>query len=170
MPDADALSILAEVAIGIAGFSGIVAVFGRRSSGHWSTAERVRLSGLLVQSFTALFFSVAPLILFSIPISEPTVWKSLSLLFTASRIQSLVAGIGVARRLLGLPAPDREVTLVLTWVMVAGDALVLAVLMVNALFWGVAWLYLSAICWSLAIAAILFARLVLLPVGRESAV
>ena len=40
----DALSTLAKVAIAIAGFSGIVSVFGRRSVGHGSVAERNRLS------------------------------------------------------------------------------------------------------------------------------
>jgi hypothetical protein len=53
----DTLSIFAEVAIALAGFSGIVIAFGRRSIGSLSTLEFRRLSNLFTLSGMALLFS-----------------------------------------------------------------------------------------------------------------
>ena len=60
MPDPDALRTFAELGIALAGFSGIVAVLGRRSQGQWSELERARLFALLSTSLGATFFSVLP--------------------------------------------------------------------------------------------------------------
>ncbi len=162
----NALSTLAEVAIAIAGFSGIVAVFGRRSSGHWSPAERDRLIGLLVMSFTALLFCVVPFVLLSIPVSESTCWRSLSLLLAISRIGSIRVVLRNALGALGTPRSEREVSLVLSGIFIIGDFLVFASLLANAFALGVVWPYLAAIIWTLTQAALLFARLVVAPIRR----
>lgn len=51
---------IAEVAIALAGFSGIVAVLGQRSSGEWSPTERLRLRLLLEASLLVVFLSFLP--------------------------------------------------------------------------------------------------------------
>ncbi len=169
MAYADALSTLAEVAIAIAGFSGIVAVFGRRSSGHWSTAERTRLIGLLVMSFTAVFFSVAPFVLLSVPVSESTCWRWLSALLAASRLVSGAVLLRVALGALRIPITKRETSLVTSATFIGGDFLVALVLGANALAFGLLWPYLAAIVWVLAEAAVIFIRLVIVPISRKPA-
>jgi hypothetical protein len=54
------LETIAEVAIALAGFSGIVAVMGQRSSGEWSPAELTRLRLLLEVSLLVVFLSFLP--------------------------------------------------------------------------------------------------------------
>jgi hypothetical protein len=56
MPDPhDTLSIFAEVAVALAGFSGIVIAFGRRSRGSLTPLELRRLSNLYASSGLVLF-------------------------------------------------------------------------------------------------------------------
>ncbi len=164
----NALSTLAEVAIAIAGFSGIVSVFGRRSSGHWSPAERSRLFGLLIMSFTALLFCVVPFVLLSIPVSESTCWRSLSLLLAVSRVGSIRVVLGNALGALRTPRSEREVSLVASGIFITGDFLVVVGLLANVFVLGVVWPYLAAIIWILTQAACLFARLVMVPIRGAS--
>jgi len=162
----DALSTLAEVAIAIAGFSGIVSVFGRRSLGQWSAAERTRLLGLLIISFTALLFCVVPFVLLSIPIPESTCWRSLSLLLGVTRLGhiALLLRVNIAER--RIPLGEREVSVVLSAAFVTGDLVAFVALLANAFAWGVVWPYLAAIIWLLTEAAAIFTRLVLVPTLR----
>jgi hypothetical protein len=53
----DALLTVAEVALGLAGFSGVVAVFGRPGGG-WADADRFRLTVLLNTSISALLLAL----------------------------------------------------------------------------------------------------------------
>ena len=163
----DALSTLAEVAIAIAGFSGIVSVFGRRSSGHWSPAERTRLVGLLIMSFTAVFFSVVPFVLLSIPVSETACWRFLSLLLSASLAVSAVALLRIVLPLLRVPVSERGTSLVISAIFIAGGLLAAVGLAVNGVAFGLVWPYLAAIIWMLVQAAVIFIRLVVVPISRD---
>ena len=60
MLDSETLRTMAELGIALAGFSGIVAVLGRRLQGEWSSLDRARLLGLLIPSFGVVFFSLLP--------------------------------------------------------------------------------------------------------------
>ena len=42
MEVAGILQLLAELSIGVLGFSGVVAVLGRRASGEWTDLDRIR--------------------------------------------------------------------------------------------------------------------------------
>ena len=59
-----------------------------------------------------------------------------------------------------------DVSLVLSWSFLAGNFLAVVVLLGNAFALGVVWPYLAAIIWILAQAALIFARLIILPVSR----
>ncbi len=165
----NALSTLAEVAIAIAGFSGIVSVFGRRSVGQWSVAERARLTGLLIMSLTALLFCLLPFVLLSIPVSESTCWRFLSVLlafFTVAFAVRLIPLANAARR---IPRNKRQASFAISVFFIAGDLLATVGLLVNGLFLGVVWPYLAALIWGLAKASTAFVRLILLPLGRGTA-
>jgi len=71
----DALLTTAEVAITLAGFSGIVAVLGRRGHGEWQPQERMRLTMLLASSFMAVFFAMLPIALLGLGLGEAGAWS-----------------------------------------------------------------------------------------------
>jgi hypothetical protein len=75
MQYADTLSTIAEVAVALAGFTGVVAVLGRRSSGGWSAEELLQLRALVETSLTVFFVSFVPAILSSVVDSEAAVWR-----------------------------------------------------------------------------------------------
>jgi hypothetical protein len=164
----NALSTLAEVAIAITGFAGVVAVFGGRSSGHWSVFERTRLVFLLGGSLAALLFCVLPFVVLSIPVSESSCWRSLSVLLAGVLAVFTAQVARVAIEALRVPRSEREVSLLLSAIFLTGDLLAIPLLLANA-FLGVVWAYLAAIIWVLAKAAMIFVRMVMIPVGRGSA-
>jgi len=155
LPSTDVLSLLAELAIAIAGFSGIVAVFGRRSAGEWTSAEGARLAGLLTLSLTAALFSVLPLVVLSIPVSEVVCLRPIANL------------LRIITRTRAVPIGERESSLAMSWAFVTGNGFAVMALLVNAFLWKVAWPYLAAILWSLTQAAALFARLVMVPLSTD---
>jgi hypothetical protein len=59
---ADTLLTLAEVSLGLAGFAGIVVVFGR-GPGALPPADSLRLAALVGASFGTLFLSLIPIAL-----------------------------------------------------------------------------------------------------------
>ena len=58
------LSTIAEVAIALAGFTGVVAVLGNRRKNDWTSEERLQLRVLVETSMTALFASFTPGVLY----------------------------------------------------------------------------------------------------------
>lgn len=60
MHSTEILNTIAEVAIALAGFSGVVVALGRRDSRHWSSEEILRLQTLVEPSLIALFGSFLP--------------------------------------------------------------------------------------------------------------
>lgn len=63
LEDAETLRTIAEVAIAIAGFSGVVVVFGSRAHGSWSSVEADRLWLLLAQALIVTLFAFLPILL-----------------------------------------------------------------------------------------------------------
>lgn len=53
----EAVSLVAEVAVGLAGFAGVAVALGR-GPGHWSAGDALRIRLLLVAAFSALFSSL----------------------------------------------------------------------------------------------------------------
>ena len=59
MPGADALALLAEVGVALAGFTAIAIALGRRAGAPLSRAQYQRVSNLLTLSLGAALFAVA---------------------------------------------------------------------------------------------------------------
>jgi hypothetical protein len=85
MPDPhDTLAIFAEVSVALAGFSGIVIAFGRRSIGSLSKLEKRRLSNLFTLSGLVLTISLTGASLLHLNLSDLNVlwrWGSAALFF-----------------------------------------------------------------------------------------
>ena len=80
----DKLATFAEIGVAIAGFSGIVAAIGRDAYETWSPARRRLMSLLLETSGLTVAFSILPLILGELQLSETTLWRASSALFAAA--------------------------------------------------------------------------------------
>jgi hypothetical protein len=69
------LHTIAQVAITLIGFSGIVLVFGERAASKWNPEESIRLFALVAPSLTAFFCSFVPIMIFSLTTDVSFVWK-----------------------------------------------------------------------------------------------
>jgi hypothetical protein len=158
-----ALQSAIEVAIGIAGFSGIVGAVAGRTAGQWKAADHLRLRILLTASGTALIFAFLPFLL--IDSFEPSiVWRSLSGLNAIS-----IAGITIFRyrqsRAIGVSGGSLVIPGVPPFVLNAPVAILMSA---NAVWLASAPVYVFCVLWGLFIAFVVFARLLLAAARRES--
>lgn len=85
---AEILIGITEVAVALAGFTGVVVVFGSRSEGNWHAGDRLRLGFLLEASLTAGAFSLLALILYT-SIDEAMAWRICSAVWAGFMLISL---------------------------------------------------------------------------------
>lgn len=104
MQSHDVASTIAEVAVGLAGFSGLALVLGRRSD-RLTSIEKYRLILLLTPSLLALFLAVAPLALLETGIRPAVLWRAASG-FQALICLGLVAGFAPWTRRVMRQAPE----------------------------------------------------------------
>jgi hypothetical protein len=69
----DELLTIAEIAVGLAGFSGVIAVFIQR--GGLPLADRVRFLALFVTAFTALILAFLPIALAYSGFKDQDIWR-----------------------------------------------------------------------------------------------
>ena len=74
MNPSDFLSTVAQVAVAIAGFSGIVVAVGQRTVRDLAPVDRVRLVGLVADTSLALMLSLMTMILLNTDIALSRVW------------------------------------------------------------------------------------------------
>ena len=104
----DALVVVAELALGVAGFSGVVMALGARPS-EWLKADKLRLATLLGTSLGAMFLALLAIALAKLGLEIERVWRISSLVFAvhltilASRI--VPGGWEVTRSDGGITAP-----------------------------------------------------------------
>ncbi len=77
------LLAIAGVAATFAGFSGVVAAFGRRTDGKWLPEERFRLTNMLITSLGACLFAFVPLTEELLHVPETALWTTSSTLLGA---------------------------------------------------------------------------------------
>ena len=62
IPDPEILVGIAALGLTVTGFSGLIAVLGRRSSGTWTESERFQLGELIIVSLAVTFASFIPVL------------------------------------------------------------------------------------------------------------
>ena len=87
MDPPDTFSTVAEIALGLAGFTGVLVVLGRKP-GRFSPSEAFRLIVLLVGSLSALFLALIPLALHDSGLSGLALWRASSLIMAGSILVS----------------------------------------------------------------------------------
>ena len=73
MEPGETLGIAAQIAVALAGFAGVVVVFGRVSAHEWSPIDKFRLRQLLTNSIFPLALCVANCVWLAVP--QPTEWQ-----------------------------------------------------------------------------------------------
>lgn len=85
----DAVLTIAEIAVALAGFTGIVIIFGARKD-SWSHDEVLRLRTLLRSSLSALFLSFVPVIALNLELASVGAWELSALVIGSLMIVNLV--------------------------------------------------------------------------------
>ena len=167
MDHEDILLTLAEVSVALAGFSGVVAVFGRRDPGTWSFADRFRFFALVHTSLSSLLLCILPFGLLAFNIPEEAVWSALSALFV---VYNAVVGFFTSRRFLAASSSERaEFTSGVMPVMFAILAPILVLSIFNVAVGGTFGPFLVALIYLLVLSSFLFARMLVSAFGAEDA-
>jgi hypothetical protein len=150
----EALSGSIEVAIGIAGFSGIVATLGRQSDGLLRVADQLRIRVLLTASGCAMLFSVAPFIVLDAGVSEIPFWR------VGSGVQGTWLMLIVAYRL-WMARVSGVSSMFHLKIILPLLLIVLLSQMANAALYGLSWVYVTGVAFQLLIAFVAFSDLLL---------
>ncbi len=86
----DTLHTIAQVAITLIGFSGIVVVFGERTAARWSSEESLRFYVLIAGPLTALACSFVPILLSQLTNDVATIWRSANALLGSAHLANIV--------------------------------------------------------------------------------
>lgn len=157
MDHGDILLTLAEVSVAFAGFSGVVAVFGRRDPETWSFADRFRFFSLVQASLSSLLLCIMPFGMLALNISESTVWRSMSALFV---LYAIVVVIFSSRRFLATSSSDRGgFTMSVFPVAIAVSAPLLVASIYNVVVSAAFGPFLAALIFLLILSSFLFARM-----------
>ena len=165
MPDpVQTLMILVEASVAMAGFSGVVVVFGRRTEREWSQIERARLTNLLTTSFAVLFLPLAALVLLHAGTDPATTWRIGSATWSIISTSQIVL---TARRFAQVSRDDPELPNA-AWIVIilslTGAFVLLSV--ANVVTIREFWPFLAALVWLFGLACYSFTRL-LLVAGRS---
>ena len=163
MEGSDVLIVIAEIAVGLAGFSGVVVTLGRRSSGPWQKDEKLRFNQLLGFALGCAFFAILPLALMLSPLHVETIIQvcglPAALLFTAIITTTVV-------RMFRLKGELRDnFNIPFSAFLFVGTLCVCGVGLINVL--GViappsVWLCVIVLVWALLVSGLQFLRIVVL--------
>jgi hypothetical protein len=98
MTPEDSLLSIAEIAIGLAGFSGLVAAFSQRPGHAWRGDQKARIVFLIILSFAMMISAILPFALSGIGDSPALVWGVPMVAYSGVALTLLVCWAVVARR------------------------------------------------------------------------
>jgi len=94
------LTVLAEISVGLAGFSSVVVTFRRRtSSGAWKPEDVFRFRIMLEAGLFAGLFALLPAAFLGLGVAPPVLWPSLTALLLAHLAFDLARKVRQFRRL-----------------------------------------------------------------------
>ena len=156
MDQSEVLIGIAEIATALAGFTGVVVVFGSRSEGNWHPGDRLRLNFLLEASLTAGGFALLALILFG-TVDPQLAWAASSAAWALFMPISLYSS---AKRIRESLMSHGDVDRVANRLVFVVFASLVAVQVANVIVWQQFTPLLAALSVNLAGAAMQFARLI----------
>ncbi len=163
MDPAEALSTAAQVAITLAGFTGVVAAFGARGAGQWTPLDRFRLRLMLASSGYPTIMALVGLLFLNTALPAALSWRILS---------GLAAAMLIAVNLLNVPLFRQFVSGALgnasrgsRWTFFVSSVLgnvTLLILILNAAWLSAFWPFFFAIIVGICLAMLQFVRLITL--------
>ena len=96
MDQQEILGVVAQLALAIVGFSGIVAVLGQRAAGSWTASDMGRMGVMLTAAFRTLFASLLPLVFLHFQLPDRLVWAWSSGIIGTVALVLLIAMIRIA--------------------------------------------------------------------------
>jgi hypothetical protein len=168
MDHGDILLTLAEVSVAFAGFSGVVAVFGRQDPNTWSFADRYRFFSLVHTSLSSLLLCIVPFGLLALNVPDASAWRTVSALFL---LYLVVVGFLSTRRYLAASSSERAgFTGIGFYVSVATSAPILVLNFYNVAVSATFGPFLVGLIFLLATSSFLFARMLVSAFGARRAV
>lgn len=162
MQPSEALGVAAQVAVTLAGFGGIVAVFRPQSVHQWSQRDRLGLTLLLINSAAPFVFALFGMLLLCVDPVPVSVWRWCSGFAFVTDVLFFVFMRNDPKR--RLPLNEMEMIGKLTFYSVAVMAMTGVVLqVVNFAVWNHFWAFFVAIFVHLTAAIIQFLRMLLVP-------
>jgi hypothetical protein len=171
MENAEILQLVAELALGVLGFSGVVAVLGRRGAGEWAPVDRVRFFGMVRITAIVLVLAVSPFPLYSAGLASEAIWGWCSGLGAVLLVLSVVAARLLEQAPKGLFTDPGTSKLALAYVAFAYFSAFLT-FGLNAIGIGLqqsATPYLVAVLLTFGIPLVLFIRLLHTAIGSRAA-
>ena len=148
---------LTEIAVALAGFTGVVVVFGSRSAGSWLPGDRLRLGFLLEASLTAGGFSLLALVLYSSMQNARNVWALVSGLWALYMVYSLFTS---HRRIRENLKHHQDIDKTANHIVFALFSSLIILQLINVVLWREFAPVLAALVLNLVGAAMQFARLI----------
>src|SRR5215510_12483180 len=137
MQPSEALDVVAQVAVTLAGFAGIVVVFRPEALHQWSVLDKFRLRLLLANSALPLVFALFAILLLSLDPPPVAIWRWCSGLSFVLDIAFLISGRGLSR---SVSVADVNVTTKLIYYSVSVIALLaLTLQLINVIRWNQFW-------------------------------
>ena len=149
---------IAELAVALAGFTGVVVALSSRNQGGWRPGDQLRLVFLLEAALTAAGFALLALVLLhAFPETASAAWTTASGLWALFMARSLYSS---HRRIRENRAKHGDVDQFANLLVVGLFSMLILIQVVNVFFWREFAPLLAALCLNLAGAAMQFARLV----------
>jgi hypothetical protein len=162
MNPSDVLIVIAEVAVGLAGFSGVVVTLGRRHSAPWRDDERLRFTQLLCVALGCAFFAILPLALMLSPLETETIVQvcgiPAALLFGGIVFTTLIRILQLSGEL------KARFSIPFTAFVGTGTLIMASLGLLNGaglLITPSIWIYVLVLVWALVVSGLQFLRIVL---------
>jgi len=166
MQPGEAVAVVAQVAVTLAGFAGIVVVFRPDSVHQWSTLDQFRLRLLLTNSALPLADSLFAILLLSVDPPPIAIWRWCSAFSLATQIPfRILTGTAMRRIAAG---EHQSVNKIIYYSVGLIGAVALVLQLLNLFSWNQFWPFFAGMFVNLVAAVVQFLRLVLLPHGQSS--
>jgi len=122
MEYAGILQLLADLAVGVLGFSGVVAVLGRRSTGEWILLDRVRFFAIARLTVSVLVLAVLPFPFHSAALTGESIWGWCSGIGALAVVLNFIVAFidgGFSRPVLDTPGTSR---LAIAYILISSPA------------------------------------------------
>jgi hypothetical protein len=165
MPEAELLTIFAELALGVAGFSGVIVAIGPKQHA-WHILDKLRVGSLLVLVIQVVVCALLPLGLYSAKIDTPQIWLFSSLLLFLTSAQwpfRMRLILKSAKSYRGFKSPT------IFFVLNSMEAIAIVVLILNIFVFQDAWPHVLALGVLLTIAFLTFFELLMISMQNPDA-